>query len=47
MKKSKFIEQVGALNEDWRAVIVGLALVILVWIGVIAKVPWPIFGWWK
>jgi len=47
MKKIQFTEQLTSLNEDWQALIVGLALVLLVWIGVIAKVPWPIFGWWK
>lgn len=32
------------LGEDWLAVIIGLGLVVLVWIGAIAKVPWPLFG---
>ena len=35
------------LSEDWLAVIVGLLLVVLVWIGAIAQVPWPLFGWFK
>jgi hypothetical protein len=32
------------LSEDWLAVIVGLALVILTWVGVITEVPWPLLG---
>ena len=32
------------INEDWLAVIIGLVLVGLVWIGVITKVPWPLIG---
>ncbi len=47
MKKIQFVEQFMTLSEDRRAVIVGLGLVLLVWIGVITKVPWPVFGWWK
>ena len=35
------------LSEDWLAVIIGLALVALVWLGVIGRVPWPLFGFWK
>ncbi len=36
-----------ALGEDWLAVIMGLILTALVWIGVIVKIPWPVFGWLK
>ncbi|MFQ5577182.1 MAG: hypothetical protein ACE5G8_09380 [Anaerolineae bacterium] len=32
------------LSEDWLAVIIGLGLVVLAWLGVIAKVPWPLIG---
>lgn len=35
------------LGEDWLALIVGLILTALVWIGVIVKIPWPVFGWLK
>lgn len=35
------------LGEDWLALIIGLALAALVWIGVIVKIPWPVFGWLK
>ena len=35
------------LGEDWLAVIIGLGLVTLVWIGAIANVPWPLFGFLK
>ena len=33
-----------ALSEDWLSVVIGLALVALVWIGVLGKIPWPLFG---
>jgi hypothetical protein len=32
------------ISTDWWAVIIGLALAGLVWIGAIADVPWPLFG---
>ena len=32
------------LTEDWWSVVIGLALVLLVWLGVLGKVPWPLFG---
>ena len=35
------------LGEDWLAVIVGLALVLLTWIGVIVEAPWPLLGFLK
>jgi hypothetical protein len=35
------------LSEDWLALIIGLILTALVWIGVITKIPWPVFGWLK
>ena len=35
---------VSRLGEDWLAVIVGLILVALIWIGLITEVPWPLFG---
>ena len=35
----------GKINEDWMSVIVGLAIVVLVWIGILGKPPWPLFGW--
>jgi hypothetical protein len=35
------------LGEDWWSVVIGLAVVALVWIGVIGSVPWPLFGWIK
>ena len=35
------------LSEDWLAVIIGLLLVVLVWVGGITQVPWPLFGWFK
>lgn len=28
------------LSEDWWAVIVGLALIALVYLGILARVPW-------
>ena len=35
----------GKINEDWMSVIVGLGIVVLVWIGILGKLPWPLFGW--
>jgi hypothetical protein len=32
------------ISTDWWAVIIGLALAGLVWLGVITNVPWPLFG---
>jgi hypothetical protein len=34
----------ASISTDWWAVIIGLALTALVWLGVIANVPWPLFG---
>jgi hypothetical protein len=31
------------LSEDWMAVIVGLAVVVLIWIGILGSLPWPLF----
>lgn len=33
------------LSEDWIAVILGLALALLVGVGLVSKIPWPLFGW--
>ena len=33
------------ISEDWMSVIVGLGIVVLVWIGLFGKLPWPLFGW--
>lgn len=35
------------LSEDWLSVIIGLTLVLVVALGALAKVPWPLFGWLK
>lgn len=35
------------LGEDWWALIIGLVLAALVWVGLIGEVPWPVFGWLK
>ena len=32
------------LSEDWLSVIIGLFLLLLVYVGAIADVPWPLFG---
>jgi hypothetical protein len=37
----------SGLSEDWLALIIGLGLVALVWIGAITNVPWPLFGFLK
>lgn len=37
----------SGLSEDWLAVVIGLCLVVLVWLGVIVNVPWPLFGFLK
>jgi hypothetical protein len=34
---------VSGLSEDWLAVVIGLGLVVLVWLGAIASMPWPLF----
>ena len=35
------------LSEDWMAVVIGLGLVLLVLLGVIIRVPWPLLGFLK
>jgi len=32
------------LSEDWLAVIIAFAIIILIWIGILGKLPWPLFG---
>ena len=46
MEVSRILRQV-AQNEDWLALLIGLTLALLVGIGVLVKVPWPVFGWLK
>jgi hypothetical protein len=41
--KGRF-KKLHSMDEDWLAVIIGLVLVGLVWIGVITNVPWPLIG---
>ncbi|MBN1919923.1 MAG: hypothetical protein JW892_01655 [Anaerolineae bacterium] len=47
MARKQKISSAVALGEDWLALIIGLTLTALVWIGVITKIPWPVFGWLK
>ena len=35
------------INEDWLATIIALAIVVLVYIGLLGKLPWPIIGFLK
>ncbi|GEM_PF-4718790 len=42
-QKTKLLAQI-VQNEDWLALLIGLALAALVGIGVIVRVPWPLFG---
>jgi hypothetical protein len=35
------------LSEDWLSVIVGLVVVLIAAVGALAKVPWPLFGWFR
>ena len=35
------------LSEDWLSVLVGLLVVLLVALGGLSKVPWPLFGWFR
>jgi hypothetical protein len=35
------------LSEDWLSVIIGLAMVVLIWINVLPSIPWPILGFLK
>jgi hypothetical protein len=39
--------RLSGLSEDWQAVIIGMGLALLVWLGVIKSIPWPLFGIWK
>jgi hypothetical protein len=32
------------ISEDWLSVIIAFFLFILIWIGVLSKLPWPIIG---
>jgi hypothetical protein len=36
-----------AVSEDWLSVVIGLLVVLLAALGGLAKVPWPLFGWFK
>ena len=47
MSQEKQQQKSVGLSEDWLAVIIGLGLAALVWLGVIANVPWPLFGFLK
>jgi hypothetical protein len=35
------------LSEDWSSVLIGLAVVLLVGIGLVGSVPWPLFHLFK
>jgi hypothetical protein len=35
------------VNEDWLSVAIGLLLVLAAALSGLAKVPWPLFGWFK
>ncbi len=37
----------NGLSEDWLSVLVGLLVVLLVALGGLARVPWPLFGWFR
>jgi hypothetical protein len=37
----------SGLSEDWLSVLVGLLVVLLVALGGLAKVPWPLLGWFR
>jgi len=32
------------LSEDWLAVIVAFAIIVLIFVGLFPKLPWPLFG---
>jgi hypothetical protein len=32
------------LSEDWLAVIIAFGMIILIWMGVLPKLPWPVLG---
>ena len=34
-----------AISEDWLAVLIGFVLALFVGVGLITRIPWPIFGW--
>jgi len=46
MGTSKILKQV-VQSEDRLSLIIGLALALLAGIGVLVKIPWPVFGWLK
>ena len=33
------------INEDWLSVIIGLIIVVLVGIGLLGSLPWPVSAW--
>lgn len=33
------------VSEDWLAVAIGLLLVAVAALGLVVRVPWPLFGW--
>jgi hypothetical protein len=35
------------LNEDWWATIIGLAIALGIFIGLLPKLPWPLIGFLK
>ncbi len=35
------------LSEDWISVVVGLAIVLIVWALSLSSIPWPLFGGFK
>lgn len=35
------------LSEDWLSVVIGLVVVLMVALGAMTRVPWPLFGWFK
>ena len=46
-QKSPLSRIFTGISTDWWAVIIGLALAGLVWIGALTNVPWPLFGFLK
>ncbi len=46
MGTSKILKQ-AVQSEDWLALIIGLTLAWLAGVGVLVKIPWPVFGWLK
>lgn len=35
------------ISEDWLAVIIALGIIIVIFLGWLPELPWPLLGWFK